>query len=245
MKLISLNIWGGRIFNPLLDFIKLHSRDTDIFCLQEVFNNELGVFSKIQKEAKLDIFSDLKSILPDFDFYINPAQKNEESLAIFVKKTITLQKIDEIFLYRSKNTMIGKNIATLPVNLQYITFQYNDKKFIVCNLHGHWTPEGKGDNVIRLEQSRKIENFLNTFTGAKILCGDFNLAPNTESIKILEAKMKNLIKEYNITSTSSHYYKRGIKFADYAMVSPEVAVKDFQVLPDVVSDHLALYLDFE
>ncbi|MGL6035657.1 MAG: hypothetical protein ACRC0B_00600 [Legionella sp.] len=38
MKLITLNIWGGYIRNPLLEFIHEH-KDIDIFCLQEVYNN--------------------------------------------------------------------------------------------------------------------------------------------------------------------------------------------------------------
>ncbi len=37
----------------------------------------------------------------------------------------------------------------------------------------------------------------------------------------------------------------GGRIADYALVSPDVAVVDFKVLPDEVSDHAAMYLDFE
>ncbi len=70
MKLIFLNIWGARIFNPLMDFTQRHSQDTDIFCLQEVFDNESGVPNKIRKETRLDIFSDLNDILLDFNSYI-------------------------------------------------------------------------------------------------------------------------------------------------------------------------------
>ncbi len=40
MKLITLNTNGGRVFEPLMNFIKTHSSDTDIFCFQEVFNGK-------------------------------------------------------------------------------------------------------------------------------------------------------------------------------------------------------------
>ncbi len=40
MKLISLNVWAGRKFEELLDFIKQQSLDADIFCLQEVFETD-------------------------------------------------------------------------------------------------------------------------------------------------------------------------------------------------------------
>jgi hypothetical protein len=33
-------------------------------------------------------------------------------------------------------------------------------------------------------------------------------------------------------------------FADYILVSPEVVFESFRVLPDVVSDHSPLYMEF-
>ena len=36
MKLVTLNIWGGHLYEPLLDFFE-HNREVDIFCLQEVY----------------------------------------------------------------------------------------------------------------------------------------------------------------------------------------------------------------
>jgi endonuclease/exonuclease/phosphatase family metal-dependent hydrolase len=91
-----------------------------------------------------------------------------------------------------------------------------------------------------------IVNFMNLFDCPKILMGDFNLLPDTESIKIIEAAgLRNLIKEFGITETRTELYKKKLRFADYAFVSPEIKVKDFKVLPDVVSDHSPQYLDFE
>ena len=36
MKLISLNIWGGKLWNDLVILLEYHAADTDIFCFQEV-----------------------------------------------------------------------------------------------------------------------------------------------------------------------------------------------------------------
>jgi endonuclease/exonuclease/phosphatase family metal-dependent hydrolase len=80
--------------------------------------------------------------------------------------------------------------------------------------------------------------------GKKILCGDFNLLPNTESIAMLEKGMKNLVKEYGITSTRSHHYTKEHKFADYIIVSTDIKVANFEVLQEPVSDHLPLLLEF-
>ena len=71
--------------------------------------------------------------------------------------------------------------------------------------------------------------------------------PSTESIKILEnTGMRNLVKEYGITNTRTSYYKNtNDKFADYTFVTPGLMVHDFQIMPDEVSDHAAMYLEFE
>ena len=78
------------------------------------------------------------------------------------------------------------------------------------------------------------------------MCGDFNLLPDTESIKILESSgLRSLIKEYNITSTRTSFYTKPAKYADYILVTPGIEVKDFKVLTDEVSDHSPLFLEIE
>jgi endonuclease/exonuclease/phosphatase family metal-dependent hydrolase len=55
----------------------------------------------------------------------------------------------------------------------------------------------------------------------------------------------NLIKKYNITSTRTSIYTKPDKYADYVLVSPNIEVIDFKVLPDEVSDHAPLYLEIK
>ena len=53
MKIISLNIWGGRVHKPLLDFLKNHT-EVDVFCLQEVYHEAEGK-ELIYLDAKLNV----------------------------------------------------------------------------------------------------------------------------------------------------------------------------------------------
>lgn len=244
MKLVSLNIWGGKVFDPLMDFFRRQAEDTDIFCLQEVFNNPSHIKSKVQHDKKQDIYQDLEKILVNFYGYMAPSQEGEESLCMFIRKDFGVHEIADQYVYRWKNAMEGNDPSTYGINVQYIKFGKNKKNFMLGNLHGHWTPNFKGDNPARLEQSKNIKKLLDSFGGAKILCGDFNVAPDTKSMEILETSMRNLVKEYKVTTTRSHFYTKEHRFADYIMVSPEIKVKDFRVLQDVVSDHLPLYLKF-
>lgn len=246
MKLITLNIWGGKVFEPLMNFFKKHAEDTDIFCLQEVFNNPPHIKSQGQiKSAKEDIYKDIEKMLINFDGYMAPTQDGEESLCMFVKKNVGVHEIADQFVYRWRNAMEGNDTSTYGIKVQYAKFSKDKKDYLACNLHGHWTPNFKGDNPARLEQSQNIKKLLDNFAGAKILCGDFNVAPDTKSMAILETSMRNLVKEYKVTSTRSHLYTGEVKFSDYIMVSPEIQVKKFEVFQDVVSDHLPLLLEFD
>jgi endonuclease/exonuclease/phosphatase family metal-dependent hydrolase len=92
-------------------------------------------------------------------------------------------------------------------------------------------------------------NFMKKISGPKIICGDFNILPDTESVAILENGMRNLVKEFAIESTRTPLYRHynnpdEPNFADYVFVSPDVNVMKFTVLPDVVSDHSPLLLEF-
>ena len=97
-----------------------------------------------------------------------------------------------------------------------------------------------------LKQSQIIKDFLAKRREKKqIVCGDFNLLPNTESMGMLEVGMRNLIKEFNIPTTRNKNYERAEKHADYVLISPTVGVKNFRAVDIEVSDHLPLMLEFE
>lgn len=250
MKLISLNIWAGAVYEPLINFFEKYSNDTDIFCLQEVWSNSnppdsifKAVPENVRPKIRTNILSEIKDVLPEFNNYFAPAQ-DDYGVAIFSKKDIPIKNYGEFFVYRTKDSVVGSDATTLGRNLQYIEFENNNKTYTVSHFHGLWAGGGKKDTDSRIEQSKKVSEFLDKASGAKVLCGDFNLLPDTESLRILEKNMRNLLKEYGITSTRSHYYTKPEKFADYILVSPDVNVNDFKVLPDVVSDHMALMLDF-
>ncbi len=247
MKVISLNIWGGRVFQPLMDFFHEKKEEIDIFCLQEVWSHHQGAEEALKKApqgTKVDILSHLVDALPEFQVFFAPAQDQASGLAIFVKRGHTIGHLGDPFIFRSRDSMVENDGRTLGRNLQYIQFDLGGKKFTISHFHGLWTGDGKKDTPSRIEQSKKVRSILDPMEGAKILCGDFNVVPNTESLNILERNMRNLIDENGITSTRSHYYGKSDRFADYILISPDVEVIKFEVLPHVVSDHLPLYLEF-
>jgi endonuclease/exonuclease/phosphatase family metal-dependent hydrolase len=242
MKLICLNTAGGFVRNELRGFITKHAADTDIFCFQEIFDN-----AHVHTLGDIDqnLYTTITKLLPDHKGYYAPSQDNDEGIAIFIKPSIKLNEVGDVFVHRYLNAMEGEDRRTLGRNLQYIQFAENNQVYTIINVHGLWNGAGKTDTSDRLEQSQKIRDFIVTRATSKvILIGDLNLGPDTKSLAILEENMRNLIKENGITSTRSHYHKWSNKFADYALVSNDVQVIRFEVLQDQVSDHLPLLLEF-
>jgi exonuclease III len=262
MKLISLNIWTGKAFDPLMEFIKNSAKDTDIFCFQEVLTSPSGISES--RGSRANILADIATILPDFVWYFAPEGDGYDEKgpvdfevsggqAMFInKKTISDHLIAEgsVFTYRQRKKMARhESFEDLGANFQYARFAINGNPLIVCNVHGMPFPGDKKDTENRLRQSQMIKDFLDKESGAKIICGDLNLMPDTQSIKILETGMVNLIAKYSIGRTRSKlhpYYGKPDeqKFADYMFASPDIIVRNFSV-PDVsVSDHLPLILEF-
>lgn len=242
MKLITLNIWGGHIRQPLLDFIEAH-QDIDIFCLQEVYSKAAHTICSLDGfEVGLDIFSDIQAHLPNHQGLFKPVVNSAYGIGMFVKNGLQILSEGEVQIHANSNYP-GMG-PTHQRNLQWVRFQAHNQAYTVANVHGLWNGQGKTDTHERITQSKNIKDFLNSCEGSKILCGDFNLKPDTESVKILEVGMTNLIKTHQVTSTRTSFYDKDEKFADYVFVSPEISVNHFEVMKDEVSDHAPLFLDF-
>jgi endonuclease/exonuclease/phosphatase family metal-dependent hydrolase len=248
MKLITLNVWGGRILEPLKAFLKKHD-EVDMWCFQEVYHEAPDVQVKVPEyEPNLNLLNEIKSQLNSHNSEFCQVLDNFYGITSFIHKDIKIQERGEMLVARGGWFDPTDDLHNRDHHrkLQWIELNIKGKKMILANVHLTHRPEGKADSEKRLNQSRIILDFLKMFDCPKILCGDFNLLPETESIRMIEnAGMINLVKKFNIPSTRTELYKKPLKFADYIFVSPEIKVNDFKVLPDVVSDHAPLYLDFE
>lgn len=245
MKLITLNMWLGRVAEPLTKFLNEKS-GTDIFLFQEIVDIRLRNNAQAQENAE-KVF-EVGKILTGHNSYFAPAKPDGFGLASFVKKGIEVKEEESIFIHKDKDAMVDKDWTTVGKNMQYIKIVSGGKNYSIFNLHGLWIGTGKFDTEERIKQSEKIIEFIKKFDGNKILCGDFNLRPDTKSIKMIEDELglRNLVTEYGVPTTrTSLYTKTEEKFADYIFVSPGIEVLDFKVLPEEVSDHAALYLEFK
>jgi len=250
MKLITLNTWAGRLKEPLDTFLKNKMSDTDIFCFQEIFNDldeETPTDPYVNhEEGNRHILKEINEILVDFDMYFCPVVENTYGIAIFLKKDYEVVGSGEVMLYENSTFDPNNENNDHTRKMQWVHIKHGRKDAMIMNVHGHWDPTGKSDNANRIEQSKVLVDFIkNSGPVPKILVGDFNLLPDSQSIKMIEGHFTNLISKYKIPTTRTSLYTGDDKHADYVFVSDEVLVEGFEALPDVVSDHVPLALQFD
>jgi len=249
MKLITLNTWGGRLKDRFETFFT-RNQNIDIWLFQEVYNSTkeedfvtIGGYDK----PDFSLHNRISHHLPSHKNNFCQVFQGIYGLSTFLTSEMEIISSGEMFI--AKGDWHGgeyDGTGDHHRKLQWFEIKHNGKPFLLMNVHLTHRPEGKKDSPKRLLQSDMIIRFMNMFDCPKILAGDFNLLPDTESIKMIEAAgLRNLIKEYGITSTRTQIYKKEHRFADYVFISPEIKVKEFKVLPDEVSDHSPVYIDFE
>ncbi len=253
MKVISLNTWAGRAGKErLLDFF-LRNSDADIFCLQEIWSAPFEHLEGHDAGVPIDhsgimVYGarEISTLLSGYRDYFRPHHLDNYGLLMLVRKDLEVMDEGEVYVYKQKGHVPERDAGFHARNVQYVTLATPAGKRTVMNFHGLWNGQGKGDGEDRLKQSRRIIEFLKTLDHPYVLLGDFNLLPDTQSLQMLEEfGLRNLIREYGITSTRTSHYTKPEKFADYVLVSDGIDVKDFRVLPDEVSDHAPLLVEFE
>ncbi len=255
MKVITLNTWGGRAGGEkLLSFFEWHKDDTDIFCLQEIWSapyehldGSLAGGMAIDHE-KIMVYAkqEISAAMTDYEVYFHPHHLDSYGLMMLVKKGIKVLSDGDVFVHKYRGYVPVGDVGRHARNIQYVTIKNQDQPITIINFHGLWNGKGKSDSPDRIIQSDNIVQFSQTLNNPFILCGDFNLSPNSQSLKkFTYAGLRNLIQDYGVTSTRTNYYTKAEKYADYVFVSEGISVINFQVLEDQVSDHSPLLLEFD
>ena len=253
MRIISLNTWVGRVGKEkLLTFFKTHADTTDVFCLQEICAAPhpylegclAGGVVLNKKQTMGYALREISEGLPNHVAFFRPHLGDNYGLLMLVRKEFRVIEEGEFFVYKQKGFYSKADIGDHARLIQYVTIAAGTKVVTIINFHGLWNGKGKTDTEDRIQQSKNILEFTSKLDGEYVLCGDFNLLPDTESLKLFEAAgLRNLIKEYKVSSTRTSFYKKPEKYADYIFVTKGIQVKDFKVLPDEVSDHSPLFIE--
>ncbi|MEK7545957.1 MAG: endonuclease/exonuclease/phosphatase family protein [Patescibacteria group bacterium] len=255
MRIITINAWGGRSMHPLMRFFRHRKEEADVFCIQEAFDCEQSVLDakRPDEHVRGDMFRRICGELPDFTgafarFEDDPSRM---SLAVFVRKSLPIAAIEDFIVHVPAFPMDDGKAVLSSRKLQTVRIGRDGGDLLIANYHGLWVNGPKTDTSERIAQSRDIVAALAKHPGPKVLVGDFNLLPDTASVRMLEteAGLRNLVVEHGVTSTRTPLYRHyenpaEPNFADYVMPSHDLVLKRFEVLPDIVSDHSPLFVEF-
>lgn len=259
LRIVSLNTWGGNVFEPLLQFVREQAETTDLFCLQEMLNAPVSV--PLACGFHTDLFQQLVAALPEFTGQFDQIVAWDQpfpdggspirvpfGLATFARRTLPILERRAEWIIEHDDTLDAvPGFYRTARQLQLTRIRTASSSLLVANFHGMSRPGTKLDSTERLEQSRAIRRIMDQHSGPSVLMGDFNLLPETESIHILEHGRRNLVSEHQIATTRSRlnpYFgtPQEQPHANYVFATPDVQVASFSV-PDVsISDHLPMLL---
>lgn len=261
LRILSLNLWGGQVLDPLLAFIRAQAPGVDIFCFQEMLDASVRI--PLGCRFRTTLFAELSAELPEFDGRFDPMVTWEETaedgrrvgipfgLATFARRSLPIARREAVTVIEHLDDLDaspGQHWITRPVQLTHLRGPRGP--LLVANYHGMARPGTKLDSPDRIAQSLALRRILAEQAGpdgAVALLGDLNLLPETESVRLLEQAYRNLVVERGVPTTRSRLNPHfgtptEQRHADYAFVSPALTVVDFEV-PDVeISDHLPLIL---
>jgi endonuclease/exonuclease/phosphatase family metal-dependent hydrolase len=246
MKLISLNLWQGRLYKNYPDFIKKHN--TDVLCLQEVYDADRQVslgdmfisLSMVKKASSLEnVF-----FAPTLSFVI---QNTKVRLGNAVLSRYPLSSQRTVFTNGEYIEMDNpEDYVSNTRNAQLANINLNGRIINLVNYHGYWEIDPEGSER-SLETITKLVNEVRDFKPPLIMSGDFNLNAGSKAINYLknELNLRDLTEEAGSPPTMSDKIVPYTASCDHIFVSRDIKVNSFTVADDLVSDHKALVLDFD
>lgn len=238
MKIISANVWGGRLESQILSFVR--EQQPDILCLQELIDIKGGKSAMFASLEEIQEAAQAEYTFMSPVFSMNYMTRKADfgnciisKYPIVNKKTIfTGKEYAEDFDFLHRNADMR--------NLQLADIQTPDGEIVhVLNHHGHHINQHKNGDAETMRQCGIIASEITKLNGKVVVCGDFNLAPHSESLEQINALLTNLpVKNKLVTTRNQLTHKSEV--CDYIFVSEDVSVDSFEASEEIISDHKAL-----
>lgn len=217
---------------------------SDVVCLQEAISypvNESGLFATVENIQATGGF-EYSAMAPVFSFQY---MRSTAQFGNCILSKQPIQKTETIFthLEHKDDFEFGTDSANVR-NFVHAVVKLDDKVCNVITHHGFWVAEHKNGNEETLRQMRILGEYIDTLEGPVIVTGDFNLAPHSESLEELNKRLTNLSVSHHLKTTRTSLTHK-TEVCDYIFVNEQVKVLDFKVSDEIISDHMALLLEFD
>jgi endonuclease/exonuclease/phosphatase family metal-dependent hydrolase len=254
MKIIQLNIWGGKLGQQIIDF--LQTEQPDFVCMQEV--NDLKGRAGYKFFATLD---EIKEEVGFADAFMSPTyssrymeRKLEYGNAILSKLPFTTTQTVFTRGQYQRNFEVTRDDSNIR-NLQIATVELDKRsgkspgkiRLHILNHHGYHLFGTKIGDAESLRATQIIADSIDLLTATNepiILCGDFNLAPNSQSLAILNSRLTNLSIVHHLRRTYNQF-SAVHEVCDYIFINDRIKPRHFQMSKALLSDHKALILEFD
>jgi endonuclease/exonuclease/phosphatase (EEP) superfamily protein YafD len=237
-RLITLNVWDGRLQASLESFFSCES--PDIACMQEVARFAEPGYDWLRAGLpELASWAGLPCTVmaPMFgQAYMHT--RLELGNAIMSSAPICEHPVTWTAGSYNGDFDLAKHVV--PRNFQHVETQ----GVHVFNYHGQ--RERNGAKLGTEQDVAAMERLASQAAvpgGRVIVAGDFNLWPESPALAPLRANLRDLGAEAGVKNTRT-WLKGRQEVSDYVFVSPDITVGDFYVSDRVASDHAALVLDF-
>ena len=243
MKILQLNIWGGRLGRNISNMLAREA--ADILCLQEVVSVPGGGSFFFEDLEEIQTYADYKNVYHTPSGELNFMRRRATyGNAILSRKPFKntaslytyLEKVNDFDFLEDTDYNAGRS-------LQHVTVDYDGQQLHILNHHGYHLNSHKNGDDETLRQCGLIADYIKGLEGSVVLCGDFNLVPTSESLELINKVLVNHVKDKGIISTRTPLTHK-TEACDFIFTSPNIEVKNFQVLDDIVSDHKALTIEF-
>lgn len=243
MKLLQLNMWGGRLEPQILRLVK--AENPDILCLQEAIGIKGGNSAMFVSTEEIQAAIGAKYVFMSPVFTLNYMSRKANFGNCIISK-YPIKTTETVFTGQNYIENFESLNHSLNIrNFQHVALEMPDKsKLNILNHHGHHVNQHKNGDAETMRQCAIIANKIKQLNGKVILAGDFNLAPHSESLEQINRLLTNLSIKAKLETTRTQLTHK-TEVCDYIFVSDDIEVKSFKALDDIVSDHKALVMDFE
>ena len=196
LRIVSLNLWGGLALDPLLDFVRQQAPAADLFCFQEAI--AAPELLRLECGFRTTLYRDLAEALPDFEGAFDP-------VVSWPSQPRTAARFGCRSGWRRSPGAPSRSRPAAPPGSSTTRTRSTPSPACTASSAGSsspssasrparcWSrtttasrgPASKLDSDERLEQSRAIRRVLDAHDGPVALVGDFNLLPETESVRLL------------------------------------------------------------
>lgn len=264
MRILSLNTWGGRLHDRLIPC--LAEANADVLCLQKMVRTpkaetEWLIYRDHGGELlqRANPFGEVSDALPEHRAIFCPAARgelfdgerpvaSEWGLATFIRDTYPVIGQAQDFIH-GDFAPDGWGAHPRARNAHAVRlFDDSGGPITIVHLHGLRDLSGKHDTSARDTQTKALTDLITRLARENerlVVCGDFNLLPESAAFTALaRLGLTDLVTTRGHADTRTSYYEKQPRFADYLLVTANVAVRHFAVpaIPEV-SDHRALVLD--